>query len=388
MVEAMRRHWGSAWSRARCPARRSAAADRSPSPCCRGWSSGAIVLLRVAGATLVLAALPCWRLRGRWRSSARRPARDPRLRRGGRRRLPGRLLLCRAAADVGVALLLEYLGVVLVVLWVWARTRRAPHRLTGLGVVLALARPGPGPRPLRPGPPDLVGVAVGPGRRRRAGRPLRPRRRGHRLPPVALAGLGMAVRRRRPRRCSAPSACSRWTSPPPTVVVAGAEHPGWVAIGELAARRRRRGIPPRGHRRPPARLDGRLLRRASPRCSSPCCSRGCCSASCPGLVQLVGGVLLVAGVVAVRLGELRRDRAARASRRGATRISTFPRTSPRLWGLPRRGTLHRRVRQPRAVTSVIRRGVSYPRPFARSPCCAPRRGPPHPRSPTPGVLRV
>ena len=33
----------------------------------------------------------------------------------------------------------------------------------------------------------------------------------------------------------------------------------------------------------------------------------------PGLMQLAGGVCIVGGVVAVRLGELRRDRAARAT---------------------------------------------------------------------------
>jgi hypothetical protein len=33
----------------------------------------------------------------------------------------------------------------------------------------------------------------------------------------------------------------------------------------------------------------------------------------PGLVQLAGGVCIIGGVVAVRLGELRRDRAARAT---------------------------------------------------------------------------
>ena len=40
--------------------------------------------------------------------------------------------------DVGIALLIEYLGIVLVVLWVWALTRQRPHRLTVVGIVLAL----------------------------------------------------------------------------------------------------------------------------------------------------------------------------------------------------------------------------------------------------------
>ena len=40
--------------------------------------------------------------------------------------------------DVGVALLLEYLGIVLVVLWMWARHGQRPRRLTVAGVVAAL----------------------------------------------------------------------------------------------------------------------------------------------------------------------------------------------------------------------------------------------------------
>ena len=33
------------------------------------------------------------------------------------------------------------------------------------------------------------------------------------------------------------------------------------------------------------------------------CGRGCSSTSCPGSVQLLGGLLILAGVVAVKLGE-------------------------------------------------------------------------------------
>jgi drug/metabolite transporter (DMT)-like permease len=40
--------------------------------------------------------------------------------------------------SVGVALLLEYLGVVLVVLWLWARHGRRPRRWTVVGIVLAV----------------------------------------------------------------------------------------------------------------------------------------------------------------------------------------------------------------------------------------------------------
>ena len=40
---------------------------------------------------------------------------------------------------IGVALLLEYLGVVLVVLWVWLRSRRSPAPATLVGVALSIA---------------------------------------------------------------------------------------------------------------------------------------------------------------------------------------------------------------------------------------------------------
>ena len=42
--------------------------------------------------------------------------------------------------QVSIALLIEYLGIVLVVLWLWLRTGRAPHRATVGGVALAVLR--------------------------------------------------------------------------------------------------------------------------------------------------------------------------------------------------------------------------------------------------------
>ena len=41
--------------------------------------------------------------------------------------------------DIGIALLVEYLGVIWVVLWGWARTRRRPATLTLLGMLVAIA---------------------------------------------------------------------------------------------------------------------------------------------------------------------------------------------------------------------------------------------------------
>ena len=103
-----------------------------------GWSSGAIVLLRVGGAALVLIVPALMAARGRW---------------GLVRRESGLILVyglvavagCQVAyfnavqhLSVGVALLLEYCGTVLVVLWMWLQTRRPPRRLTWLGILVAL----------------------------------------------------------------------------------------------------------------------------------------------------------------------------------------------------------------------------------------------------------
>jgi drug/metabolite transporter (DMT)-like permease len=103
-----------------------------------GWSPGAAVLARMAVAALVLTVPAVLRLRGQW---------------GLLRRSAGRVaaygLLAVAAPQlcyfnavaripVGVALLLEYLGVVLVVGWLWLRHGQRPRRLTITGGVMAI----------------------------------------------------------------------------------------------------------------------------------------------------------------------------------------------------------------------------------------------------------
>lgn len=104
-----------------------------------GWSPGAIVTLRITIAALVLLVPTILALRGRW----------------GVLRRNARLVLgygltgvagCQVAyfyavshLSVGVALLLEYLAPVLIVGWLWLRSRQAPRRLTVVGVVLAIA---------------------------------------------------------------------------------------------------------------------------------------------------------------------------------------------------------------------------------------------------------
>jgi drug/metabolite transporter (DMT)-like permease len=103
-----------------------------------GWSAGAAVAVRIAIAALVLAVPAALAMRGRWRAL-----------RGNLRMIAVYGLVavagCQVAffyaiqyLSVGVALLLEYLGAVLVVLWLWLRHRQRPRRLTLAGTVLAL----------------------------------------------------------------------------------------------------------------------------------------------------------------------------------------------------------------------------------------------------------
>jgi drug/metabolite transporter (DMT)-like permease len=212
-----------------------------------------------------------------------------------------------------VALLLEYSGTVLVVLWVWLRTRRAPSRLTIAGGVAALAGLGLVLDIAGQNPPDLAGVmwgllaAVG-----LAAYFVASSHGDGGLPPVALAGFGMGV------GAVALAALGALRLLPlefrtADVVVAGQALPWWGAIAELAL---------------VAAALAYLLGTYAVR------ALGATVASfvglsevlfailfawlllgeLPRLVQLVGGVLVVAGVVAVKSGERPRMPAEIASR--------------------------------------------------------------------------
>jgi drug/metabolite transporter (DMT)-like permease len=104
-----------------------------------GWSPGAAVLARMALAALILTVPAVLRLRGEW-ALLRRSA--------GRVAVYGLFAVAGAQwcyfnavarIPVGVAILLEYLGVVLVVGWLWLRHGQRPRRLTIIGGVAALA---------------------------------------------------------------------------------------------------------------------------------------------------------------------------------------------------------------------------------------------------------
>ncbi|MEV4703362.1 DMT family transporter [Actinoplanes sp. NPDC049316] len=103
-----------------------------------GWSAGAAVAVRVGVAALILAAPAALALRGRW-GVARRSLADVGL--FGLLAVGGAQLGFFNAVrylPVGVALLLEYSGIVLVMLWMWLRHGERPRRLTVAGSVAAV----------------------------------------------------------------------------------------------------------------------------------------------------------------------------------------------------------------------------------------------------------
>jgi drug/metabolite transporter (DMT)-like permease len=103
-----------------------------------GWSPAGAVLARVCVAALALTVPAVISLRGRW---------------GLLRKSAGQVVIyglvgvaaCQfcyfnaiARMDVGIAILLEYLGIVFIVGWLWARHGQRPRPLTVLGGIAAL----------------------------------------------------------------------------------------------------------------------------------------------------------------------------------------------------------------------------------------------------------
>jgi drug/metabolite transporter (DMT)-like permease len=103
-----------------------------------GWTPGAAVTARLTGAALILAIPAVLALRGRWHQ----------LRENWLTIVLFGLIGVAACQlfyfnavsllSVGVALLLEYLAPVLIVLWLWAASRKRPRPLTVAGTLLSL----------------------------------------------------------------------------------------------------------------------------------------------------------------------------------------------------------------------------------------------------------
>ncbi len=316
MVEAMRRHLGLGLVAMLL----SCAAFGTSGPFAKalmtaGWSPGAVVLLRISGAALVLLPFTLWALRGRWGSVARELPRAAFY--GTLAVAAAQLGYFQAVArmDVGVALLVEYLGIVLVVLWVWALTRRTPHRLTGLGIVLALVGLALVLDVTGRATPDLVGVlwgllaATG-----LAGHYVLAARRTA-IPATAFAGLGLASGAVVLALTGAVGVLPMEAGDP-SVVVAGTDMPAWLALLELvlvaAALAYVLGILGARH------LGSTLASFVGlTEVLFAVLFAWLLLGELPGPLQLLGGVVLLSGVVAVRLGERdgdRRDAEATAQR--------------------------------------------------------------------------
>ena len=283
-----------------------------------GWSPGGAVLIRIGVAALILTVPAVIQLRGQW-ALLRRNARG----------IAAYSLLAVAAPQVfffnavvlipvGVAMLLEYLGIVLVVGWLWLRHGQRPRRLTvaggavaiaGLAMVLDLAGPG------RINPVGVVWALLGAVGLAgyfllSAGGEREP------LPPIVMAWAGMCL-------AAAALATVGWTGLLPMTASAGSVHllghrVSWIvpvlglsllaAVISYVA-----GIG--GARRLGAKLASfvglsevlfailfawLLLRQL------------------PSAIQFLGGAFILAGVAMVRLDELRPSRVPGAPARSPT----------------------------------------------------------------------
>lgn len=270
-----------------------------------GWSPGAVVTLRVVGGAVLL--LPF-----AWRSVRERPEA---LRRNWRLIAAYGLVAvagCQLAyfmavetLSVAVALLLEYLGLILVVGWLWVRHGNRPDRLTTAGVVLSLlglllvldvlsgAR--------------ISFVGVGWGLLAATGLAtffvVSAHEPEHALPGIALAGFGLAVGAVVLTLASL-TGLTDWRTASEPVVLAGTSVPWWVPLVELAvvaaALAYATGIAA-------ARLVGAKLASflGLAEVLFAVLFAWLLLGELPRPVQLVGGVLIVGGVVAVRVSGLR-----------------------------------------------------------------------------------
>ncbi len=103
-----------------------------------GWSPGAAVTIRISLAAVILAVPALLALRGRWQSLRRSLGMVTSY---GLVAVAGCQVCFFNAIQylpIGVALLLEYLGIVLVVGWMWLRHGHRPRPLTLVGSVVAL----------------------------------------------------------------------------------------------------------------------------------------------------------------------------------------------------------------------------------------------------------
>ena len=104
-----------------------------------GWTPGSVVFIRLSGAAALILVPSLVALRGRW-DEVRRNWRTL-LAYGvvGMAGVQAFFFLAVEHLSVAVAVLLEVMGApLIVVLWLWARTRKPPSAVTGVGVAISL----------------------------------------------------------------------------------------------------------------------------------------------------------------------------------------------------------------------------------------------------------
>ncbi|WP_018255289.1 EamA family transporter [Salinispora mooreana] len=159
-----------------------------------GWSAEAAVVVRVGLAALVLTAPAVLALRGRWSLLRRNAASITAFGLLGVAFTQVCFFNAVRYLPVGVALMLEYLAVVVVVGWMWLAHGQRPRRLTVAGSIVALAGLGLVLDLAGAGRLDPVGVLWGLGAAvGLAGYFVLAGRMDAHLPSVVLASGGMAV---------------------------------------------------------------------------------------------------------------------------------------------------------------------------------------------------
>ena len=199
-----------------------------------GWSPGAAVIARITLAALILLAPTLIMMRGKWHLVV---AAWKQVLLFGILAVAGCQLAFFLAVEhiaPSLALLIEFMGPVLLMLFFWARTRIAPHQLTLLGAVIAIA-----------GLVTISGLAVGSS--------LHPlgiffaliaavgnatyfatgATTEHGIPPLPFVGIGLGVASAFLIATSAVGVLPFTTSTAP-VILAGAEVPLWVPIAGMA----------------------------------------------------------------------------------------------------------------------------------------------------------
>ncbi|YAL84255.1 EamA family transporter [Dermacoccaceae bacterium W4C1] len=273
-----------------------------------GWSPGAIVTARIGGAALLLLIPGLISMRGHW---GRLRTQLPALVAYGLIGVAGCQLAYFYAVErlsVGVALLLEYLGPVLIVAWVWLRTRRAPHPLTLIGAAAAVAGLLLVLDVASGAKVDLLGVGYGllAAAALAVFFMLAARTGQEALPPLAYASGGMLT-----GALSLAVAAGVGVLPMRTatgdVRIAGTDLPWWVAVGELVV---------------VAAALAYVLGVVAARVLGPTVASfvglsevlfaiiiaWVLLGQSMSLVQGVGGLVVVAGVALVKVGEARRAR--------------------------------------------------------------------------------